>query len=128
MLKRFAAVLFIFVIAGQVSAGVCGCLGDENNAQHSCCKRNKLGVDEMRAPTSCDTNCTASVSERVAQDRGERAAKIQLKQTIEPAAIQRVSFQPFPIVRPVTVSAFSDHRHKYSRPPDLFLLHRAFLI
>ncbi|MEO8574867.1 MAG: hypothetical protein ABI481_12950 [Pyrinomonadaceae bacterium] len=128
MLKRLAAVLFIFVIAGQVSAGVCGCLGDESNTQHSCCKRNKLGVDEMRAPRCCDTNCAASASEKVAQDRGERAAKTQFKQTLEPAAVQRVSFQTFPVVRPVTVSAFSDHRLKYSRPPDLFLLNRAFLI
>ena len=128
MLKRLAAVLFIFVIAGQVSAGACGCLGDDNSDQHSCCKRNKLGVDEMRAPGCCETNCTASLSERVAQDRSERAVKVQFKQTIEPAAMQRVSFQPLPIVHPVTVSAFSDHRLKYSRPPNLFLLHRAFLI
>ncbi|MEO6334858.1 MAG: hypothetical protein ABIO91_07720 [Pyrinomonadaceae bacterium] len=128
MLKRLVAVLFIFVIAGQVSAGVCGCIGDESKAQHSCCKRNNLGVDEMRAPGCCDTNCTASASERVVQDRSERAAKIQFKQAIAPAAIQRVAFQPLPAVRTVTVSAVSDHRLTYSRPPNLFLLHRAFLI
>ena len=128
MLKRLAAVLFIFVIAGQVSAGVCGCLGAENTDQHSCCKRNKLGVDEMRAPACCDKNCIATVSERLSQDRTELSVKLKFKVAIEPAAMQRVLFQPLPIVRPVTVSAFADHRLKYSRPPNLFLLHRAFLI
>ena len=30
MLKRLTAILFIFLIAGQVSAGICGCVVDNS--------------------------------------------------------------------------------------------------
>jgi hypothetical protein len=128
MLKRIAAILFIFVVAGQVSAGVCGCFGEGSNLRHSCCKREKAGIDSMRPTTCCDSECAMQPSERVLQDRTEPAAKVTFETVTSSSAIQHLSFRPIAALKPFDFAPFANHRLKYSRPPELYLRHHAFLI
>lgn len=128
MLKRLAAFLFIFVIAGQVSAGVCGCVGSDNKLQHSCCKRQKTAGDSISKKGCCDTDCMVRQSERQVQVRAEPGAHLQFQAVDEPSEIPKLSLERVSIRSTVTIKPFANHRLKYARPPELYLRHRAFLI
>jgi hypothetical protein len=126
MLKRLAAIIFILAIAGNLSAAVCGCL-DGDKTVHSCCKKNSGDGASLRAKGCCDTNCVMSHSQNSPQDRTE-TIKISFKTAIaaSPEPIVRASLAPvdnFSLPAP-----FTNHRLKYSRPPELYLRHHAFLI
>lgn len=128
MLRQLAAILFVFVIAGQVSAGVCGCFDDVSKPQHSCCKRQKLKGDSIRPTNCCDADCAMRQSERLPQDRAQVVDNIKQQQTSEPAVVKRFSFEPFImsfVPRPLPTL---DHRLKLARAPDLVVLNCAFLI
>jgi hypothetical protein len=128
MLKRLAALLFVFVIAGQVSAGVCGCFSGETRARHSCCKSKKATGDAMRPTTCCDKDCIVRSTQTVTQDRTEPAAKIKFKG--EAVLDQFAAF--YSPARVTTAAATTPsirvHFVRYPRPPDLYLRHHAFLI
>jgi hypothetical protein len=128
MLKRLTAILFIFVMAGQISAGVCGCLGGESRPQHSCCRHKLSTKDAIRQRGCCDNECAMQQSEKLPQDRTNATVKVSLKALIQPAALTLENFAPVKrqSVAPTVVA--TDHRLKYSRPPELFLRHHAFLI
>jgi hypothetical protein len=128
MLKRLVAIFFIFVIAGQVSAGVCGCLGAESQPRHSCCKRQKPTVDALRQKGCCDSECALSQSERLPQERTNTTVKLTLKAVTEPALPRLERFAPLAIDNIEQTVGIVDHRLKYSRPPELYLRHHAFLI
>jgi hypothetical protein len=129
MLKRLIAILFIFVMAGQISAGVCGCLGGDSRPQHSCCKHKKAVNDTMRRKGCCDDNdCAMRQSERLPQERTNAAVKITLRIAAEPAMPKLENFEPVALQNFVPSTAAIDRRLKYSRPPDLYLRHHAFLI
>jgi len=128
MLKRLTAIFFIFLIAGQVSAGVCGCLGDGDRPQHSCCKHERSASDALRRKGCCDNDCAMSQSERVPQDRTITAFKITSKAIPEPAIPKLENFVPVESPSFASSIAAVDHRLKYSRPPELYLRHHAFLI
>jgi len=129
MLKRLTALVFMFVLAAQISGGVCGCLGGVSEDTHSCCKREKSAIDSMQSKACCDSNCTVTQSERVSQDRTQAAAKLNFSQAAEPAtAFERTPFRPLIAPETVTISHYTDNRLKYSRPPALYLRHHAFLI
>ena len=128
MVKRFIALLFIFVIAGQVSAGVCGCLGAASKPKHSCCKRKKAAADVMSAKGCCGTNCMVRQSEKVVQDRTASVPEIKFQAETSATQVTASVFKPIVSRGPVVQAPFANHRLKYPRPPDLFLLHRAFLI
>ena len=128
MLKRLIALLFIFVIAGQVSACVCGCLGAESQPRHSCCKRQKPDRDAVRRKGCCDEDCALRQAERLPQDRTNSVAKITYKAEAELITLSLVSFAPITAQNLALAAAVTDHRIKYSRPPDLYLRHHAFLI
>ena len=128
MVKRLAAFLFIFVIAGQVSAGVCGCMGGESNSKHSCCKREKGGVDSIRAKGCCDTDCMARQSDRPVQDRRAPQPQLHFQTAVEPVEVLKFVFDRVAVRRTVSVNRFTNHRLKYARPPELYLRHHAFLI
>jgi hypothetical protein len=128
MLKRLAAFLFIFVIAGQVSAGVCGCVRGETESKHSCCKRDKKAGDSIRGKSCCDVDCMAGQSDRPVQDRTTPQAKLQFKTADQPREALKLTFEPVPIQSTVSVNRFTNHRLKYARPPELYLRHHAFLI
>lgn len=128
MLKRLVALSFIFFIVGQVSAGVCGCLSRESRPQHSCCKRQKPTVDALRQKGCCDSDCAIQRSEKLTQDRTSTSVKITSKAMAEPAAIKLENFTSIAAVAIAPVVTVNDHRLKYSRPPELYLRHHAFLI
>jgi hypothetical protein len=128
MLKRLAAIFFVFVIAGQASAGVCGCFTGENEPRHSCCKPKRVDGDAMRPTNCCDTECFLHASENAPQARIEGLAKIAFKAKPTPLIVQSWSFEPVADVRTVKISLFLNHRLQYSRPPNLYLHHHAFLI
>ena len=128
MLKRLAAIFFIFVIAGQVSAGVCGCLGDAGKPQHSCCKRQKANRDAIRQKGCCDEDCAMQPSERSPQDRTNVTAKISVKAVAEPPSVRLEKFHPLSEGNAVPLVKTSLHRLKYSRPPELYVRHHSFLI
>ena len=129
MVKRLIALLFIFVIAGQVSAGVCGCIGGGDKPKHSCCKRKKaVSADAMSAKGCCGTNCMVRQSERAVQDRTASSPEIKFQTVIGTTQVSAASFKPIISHRPFVFAPFANNRIKYPRPPDLFLLHQAFLI
>jgi hypothetical protein len=128
MLKRLTAIFFIFVIVGQVSAGVCGCLGSGIQPQHSCCRHKKSANDAIRQKGCCDTDCAMSRSERLPQDRTNTAIKITLKAVAKPAAPKLENFAPIATQNIAPVVTVADHHLKYSRPPELYLRYHAFLI
>jgi hypothetical protein len=128
MLKRLAAILFIFAIAGQVSAGVCGCFDGGREDKHACCKRDKLSGDSIRTKPCCDTNCMSQQSEKVEQERTQAATKIKFQAVVHALQGEATMFSPIESRTPVVASPSSDHRLKYARPPQLYLRHHAFLI
>ena len=126
MLKRLAAIVFILAIAGNLSAAVCGCVGGDKTV-HSCCKKNSGDRASIRAKGCCGATCAMSHSQSSPQDRTE-TIKVTFKTPIGAA--------PAPLVRAAVASVdnfalpapFTNHRLKYSRPPELYLRHHAFLI
>jgi hypothetical protein len=128
MLRRLAAILFVFVIAGQVSAGVCGCLGGANKPRHSCCEPKQTGPDAMRPPNCCDEDCMVRQAEKLPQDRTQPAAKIKFQVIAKEAPVLRSTLQRIEARTSLGDSPYSDQRLKYSRPPNLYLRHHAFLI
>ena len=128
MLKRLVALSFIFFIVGQVSAGVCGCLDDASQPQHSCCKRQKATVEAIRQKGCCDNDCAMQRSEKLPQDRTSASFKITSTAIAQPAAIKLENFTPIATIDIAPVIAVVDHRLRYLRPPELYLRHHAFLI
>lgn len=128
MLKRLAAILFIFAVAGQVSAGVCGCLESGLEHQHSCCRHERSDRDTLRGKGCCDSDCAMTQSEKLPQDRASADIKLTLKAVAEPATLKLENYAPITIVSLAPFIASIDHRLKYSRPPELYVRHHAFLI
>lgn len=128
MVKRLTALFFIFLIAGQAYAGVCGCLSGQSMPHHACCKRQKLKIDSMRATTCCDTDCILRQSEKLPQDKSQAVDKLKFQPIAEPSAVVQISSLPV-LVRmvPAALPKF-DHRLKFARPPDIVVLNCAFLI
>jgi hypothetical protein len=130
MLKRFAALLFILAIVGQASAAVCVCIGTQAKSdKHSCCKKKKQGVSAMSRKSCCETDC-----DKITQQNGPRnisessVLKVSLKASSDAAHGMTWQLQRRVVDSPVLASPFINHRLKYSRPPDLFLRHKSFLI
>jgi len=128
MLKRLTAIFFVFLIAGQVSAGVCGCLCGESEPRHSCCLHQKSANDTVRQKGCCDNDCAMSQSERLPQDRTVTSFKLNSKAVAEPATPKLENFIRIVTQNAAVTIAAVDHRLKYSRPPELYLRHHAFLI
>jgi hypothetical protein len=128
MAKRLVALLFIFVIAGQVSAGVCGCIGSGNKPKHSCCKRKKATADAIGAKGCCGVNCMVPQSGKLVQDRTGSAPEIKFQTVRNSFQAVTVGFTRITPHATIALTPFANHRLKHPRPPDLFLLHRAFLI
>jgi hypothetical protein len=128
MVKRLTALFFIFLIAGQAYAGVCGCLSGQSMTQHACCKRQKLKIDSMRSTTCCDTDCILRQSEKLPQDRTQAVDKLLFQHIAEPLAIVQISFHPVLVRTAPAALSKVDHRLKFARPPDIVVLNCAFLI
>jgi hypothetical protein len=107
---------------------VCGCLDGHNQPQHSCCKRQKNAKDSVSGRGCCDTDCMAQRSETLIQKRTEPASKIKFEAIEELAEMPRMAFERVVALDVVRISPFANHRLKYSRAPELYLHHCAFLI
>ena len=127
MLKRLAAIIFVLAVTGQAFAGVCGCFAIEGR-HHSCCKPAKVTGEAVRPKGCCDTECLKRSAELTSQSRTEATVKINFEARPTTAAVPTFSFEPVVADSYVTISQFADHRLKYSRPPELYLRHHAFLI
>ena len=86
MLRRLIAVFFVLALAGQIYAGVCGCVGGKSESAHACCKPKTAIENSMQGKTCCETACVMSRSENVVPDRVESFAKISL-QVVQPESI-----------------------------------------
>ena len=128
MLKRLAALLFIFAIAGQIYAGVCGCISGDNEPEHSCCKRDKADGDSLTGKTCCDADCVIGSADKLAQDRTKPAPQIQFQALKISALLPTFTFEPAVTLQLLSPPRSERHRLRYSRSPDLYLRHHAFLI
>jgi len=127
MLKRVATLIFVLAVTGQAFAGVCGCFAIEAK-MHSCCKPHNAKRDSLYPKGCCDDECLTRASERTSQGRAEVLTKITVAAKAGSAPAQAFSFLPIATRTEPTISPFSDHRLKYSRPPELYLRNHAFLI
>ncbi len=70
----------------------------------------------------------AQRSENLVQKRTEPASKIEFEAVKELAEMPKMAFERVAAFDVVRIPPFANHRLKYSRPPDLYLRHCAFLI
>ena len=128
MLKRLTAFLFVLMIAGNVFAGVCGCIGDADH-QDPCCKRELNAKDSFSAKPCCDDNCVTSGSVSTPRTQGESTVKIPIPaDEIAVVAIRNFAFDLSTVRRSEITVPFVDKRLIFPRPPDLYLKHHSFLI
>ena len=128
MFRRFAAFLFVLTMAGNLWAGVCGCIGDADH-QDPCCKRELNAKDSFSAKPCCDDNCLTSGSVSTPRTQGESTVKIPLPaDEIAVEAIRTFAFDPSVVRRSEISVPFVDKRLIFPRPPDLYLKHHSFLI
>ncbi|MBP9664784.1 MAG: hypothetical protein KBD94_09185 [Pyrinomonadaceae bacterium] len=128
MLKRLVSILFVFAIVGQIYAGVCGCLGGDDNATHSCCKRSKAAGDAIKAKDCCAADCEVQQADRLTQDRSNPTPQIKLQADEPSTPLPAISVQWVAVTSSITTRQLADHHLKHPRPPDLYLRHHAFLI
>lgn len=128
MLKRIAALLFVLAIAGQVYAGVCGCMDANDEATHSCCKRSRSSSGAIKAKDCCAADCSRPQTERPTQDRSNPRPQIKLQAVTPSVQLPAVSVERTSVTPLLTKQRLTDHRLKRPRPPELYLRHHAFLI
>ncbi|HQZ81830.1 MAG TPA: hypothetical protein PLR83_01300 [Pyrinomonadaceae bacterium] len=127
MLRRFAAVIFILALAGQIYAGVCGCIGGKSEAAHACCKPKTAIENSMQGTTCCETACAMSHSENIVPDRLETLAKITI-QAVEPSRAVAFTFGERSVLYKYNAPTRVIRGAASVRPPELYLRHRAFRI
>lgn len=121
--------LLLLSLAGQVWAGVCGCV-DETNDSHNCCKPDKSGKDSLAAPPCCSGDCESITSSQIPGKNTDRISKDLWSKQMVPGA--KSAFRPtLPLAdRSIEwLSKPTGHRLKLARPPDaLYLRHSSILI
>ncbi|MFN6962198.1 MAG: hypothetical protein ACK4S4_00355 [Pyrinomonadaceae bacterium] len=132
MLKRFAILFFILTLAGHALGGVCGCfdLERKGRAAHSCCKKSRTKITNVKSKDCCDTDCSMSRGERPPHGKAADTAAVKLKTKVP---VVDVAVRPIwdPVVAASTFtppSPAAGHRLRHSRPPDLYLRHHSLLI
>ena len=96
--------------------------------RHSCCRREKSDRDALQRKGCCDNDCVIRQSENLPQDRTNSGTEITLRAVAEPSAVTLDCFAPFVVQDTRAAVDPVDYRLKYSRPPELYLRHHAFLI
>ncbi len=127
MWKRLGALLFIFILGGQVWAGVCGCFDNGAPRMKCCQKKNAAKGDAMSRTTCCDAVCGLPVGER--PNRIQNDASFKMPAMTE-AIAHRFEFLPRIVRRGVAhrSPAALEFPSLYSRPPNLYLFNHSFLI
>lgn len=129
MLKRFTALLFVLTVAGNVWAGLCGCMDGSDHPRSSCCDRPSAERDSVAAKPCCDEDCgetTLSITHRVQADG---SLKLPLPKYFGETAV----WASFSILEFQTkIAAFDKKLHiwhaEIPRPPNLYIHHSSFLI
>lgn len=133
MLKRFAALLFVIALAGQVWAGVCLCLkggeDDAHAAMMSCCKREKADTTVMSAKSCCDRPCGESDGNELPRSASDTSFKIPapVLSAVEKLIAPLRRSPNFAARLPISKRS-GDAPLQLSHPPDLYLQNHAFLI
>jgi hypothetical protein len=137
MLKRLAALLFIFVLAGQVLSGVCVCLegiGDESDphAKMACCKREKSVGTSVSAVACCDAPCGSEGSDRSKFPGSQSESNVKIPAPVLAAVekfINLLSGLPPNYASPPAIPKRAGKPPlRLSHPPNLYLQNHAFLI
>ncbi|HSI89279.1 MAG TPA: hypothetical protein VK918_09495 [Pyrinomonadaceae bacterium] len=128
MQKRLAVLVFLLAIVGNVWAGVCHCLADDDHGRASCCKREKIDDPAFSAQPCCGEECGPPLSSAIRAVQADQLAKISF--TLQPA--EQFHFQPKVESKGTNAYVPGDRaaaRRLYlPRPPELYLVHQSFLI
>lgn len=139
MLKRLAALLFIFVLAAQVLAGVCVCLDgdagggkDDSHAKMSCCKRQKSVRASVSPTACCDAPCGAPAGNGNNLPRSQSESSVKIPAPVL-AAVEKLiislNFRPTRgNAQPLISKRAGETPLKSAHPPNLYLQNHAFLI
>jgi hypothetical protein len=128
MQKRLAVLVFLLAIVGNVWAGVCHCLTDDDHGRASCCKREKVEEPSFSAQPCCGDECGPPLSTGIRAVQADQLTKISF--TLQP--VEDFYFQPK--VESTGISAYvpgdlaAPGRLYLPRPPELYLVHQSFLI
>ncbi|HMS09184.1 MAG TPA: hypothetical protein PKE66_06860 [Pyrinomonadaceae bacterium] len=128
MKRRFAAIIFVLTIAGNIWAGVCNCVETGGDSVSSCCKREKVQGTAMSAQPCCEELCGDEGFVNVHRANADAQVKLPIAKLI--AAEPFVPFIPVRIVQhsPPSGAERLIATPQLPRPPDLFIRHNSFLI
>ena len=128
MKRRFAAIIFVLTLAGNIWAGICHCVDFGGDSVSSCCKREKVQGTAMSAQPCCEELCGDEGFVNVHRANADAQVKLPIAKLIaaEP-------FVPFIRVRIADLNPPRSPdrifgRPQLPRPPDLFVRHNSFLI
>lgn len=129
MLKRATAFLFVLLIAGQVWAGVCGCLEDGDHERSSCCMRDRSDAASMNKIPCCESDCGDLDTQATPRTNTENSMKLTLRDNPEAYTLTAVfKFVPFRARGNDLERPKGFVRPHLPRPPELYLRNHAFLI
>jgi hypothetical protein len=120
--------MFVLVVAGNASAGVCACLKPAGSKAHACCKPKKAKNDSVSRKGCCERDCLNVKTESNPRVAAERAPSFQTG-PIVPAPMFLSDNDPFATVAVRTGGPVVEkQRPKRAPPPDIFLLNSSFRI
>lgn len=129
MLRRFAALLFVLTIAGNVWAGICDCFDGGNHPVSKCCKRERSDKDSVSQKPCCESDCGQpgfNTVHRTQTDSGVRVPMPTDVVSIEPLLPEAINYR---MVGDAGVRrSLFEIRQQFPRPPNLYIKHHSFLI
>ncbi len=129
MLKRFAAILFVLALAGNVWAGLCDCFEGANHSESDCCKRDRSGNTSISKKPCCGSECGESAFVTVNSTLTDTAVKIPHQAGL--LSINPFFFESLGISHPDGSRSAGPHieyHPQFPRPPNLYIKHNSFLI
>ena len=129
MLKRFAALLFVLTLAGNVWAGICDCFEGSNHSESKCCKRDRSGKTALSTQPCCGDECGQGDFVNVHRTQADTQVKIPLPTYIVGGdALKFGQIGPFEFEHFKRYLPGRDFRPHFPRPPNLYIKHNSFLI
>jgi hypothetical protein len=129
MLKRFAALFFILILAGSALAGICDCFDGSTHSASSCCKGAKSETTAISSKPCCAPDCGQSVLVSVHRKQSDSAVKIPLPPEGEPdnqLFLDNFFWRGYRTF--IADKRIREIRPNLPRPPNLYIKHRSFLI
>lgn len=127
MFKRTLSLLFVFLLAGQVWAGVCGCLGG-TGSEMKCCKRSTEQA-KIGAKRCCGDICAEKSHTQAPRSQSENH---QTSVGVVQSASTTFSLPDFVLAKDGSrrndLKSTERAPALLARPPDLFLKHHSFRI